>query len=293
MNNELKGYLLGFVGVVIFGLTLPATRIAVTSLDPVFVGLGRAVLAAAIGAACLLITRQRWPVRDEWTRLVAVASGVVIGFPLLSAIAMQTAPAAHGGVVLGTLPLATAVTAALFTGERPSAGFWACSVVGAAAVVAFALIDGGTELHAADTLLVLSVISAAVGYAIGGDLTRSLGGWQVISWALIIALPVTIPAALFTMPASIEFDSISPQIWWSFLYVAIFSQFLGFFAWNAGLALGGIAKVGQVQLLQTFVTLAGAALLVGERIDGITIGFAVFVVAVVALSRKMRVTQKA
>jgi drug/metabolite transporter (DMT)-like permease len=291
MSDDIKGYLLGLVAVVFFGLTLPATRIAVAGLDPVFVGLGRAVIAAALAALILLATREPWPSRAQLARLALVAAGVVIGFPLFSAIAMQTAPAAHGGVVLGILPLATAVAGALFAGERPSMGFWLCGLVGAAAVTVFALWDGGTELHAADSLLLASMVSVAIGYAVGGDLSRTLGSWQVICWALIVSVPFTTVAAALTFPDAPA--AVPTASWTAFFYVAVFSQLVGFFAWNAGLVLGGIARVGQTQLIQPFVTIAASALLLGETIGPRTIGFAAFVMAVVALGRKMRVTRRA
>jgi drug/metabolite transporter (DMT)-like permease len=291
MSDDIKGYLLGLVAVVFFGLTLPATRVAVAGLDPVFVGLGRAVVAAALAALILLATRQPWPSRAQLARLALVAAGVVIGFPLFSAIAMQTAPAAHGGVVLGILPLATAVAGALFAGERPSMGFWLCGLVGAAAVTVFALWDGGAELHAADSLLLASMVSVAVGYAVGGDLSRTLGSWQVICWALIVSLPFTTVAAALTFPDAPA--AVPRASWTAFFYVAVFSQLVGFFAWNAGLVLGGIARVGQTQLIQPFVTIAASALLLGETVGPRTIGFAAFVMAVVALGRKMRVTRRA
>jgi drug/metabolite transporter (DMT)-like permease len=291
MSDDIKGYLLGLVAVVFFGLTLPATRVAVAGLDPVFVGLGRAVVAAALAALILLATRQPWPSRAQLARLALVAAGVVIGFPLFSAIAMQTAPAAHGGVVLGILPLATAVAGALFAGERPSLGFWLCGLVGATAVTVFALWDGGTELHAADSLLLAAMVSVAIGYAVGGDLSRTLGSWQVICWALIVSLPFTTIAAALTFPDAPA--AVPRASWTAFFYVAVFSQLVGFFAWNAGLVLGGIARVGQTQLIQPFVTIAASALLLGETIGSRTVGFAAFVVAVVALGRKMRVTRRA
>lgn len=290
MSDDIKGYLLGLLAVVFFGLTLPATRIAVAALDPVFVGLGRALVAALLAGAILLVTRQPWPTCAQFARLLLVAAGVVVGFPLFSAIAMQTAPASHGGVVLGILPLATAVAGAVFAGERPSMGFWICGFVGAALVTVFALWDGGAELHVADSLLVAAMVSAAIGYAVGGDLSRTLGSWQVICWALIVSIPITAAATVLTFPESP--GCVPAASWQAFFYVAVFSQLVGFFAWNAGLVLGGIARVGQTQLLQPFVTIAASALLLGEAIGMRTVGFAVLVVAVVAVGRQMRVIRR-
>lgn len=291
MTDDIKGYLLGLVAVAFFGLTLPATRIAVAGLDPIFVGLGRAVVAAGLAVVILLATRQPWPTRAQWGRLVLIALGVVAGFPVFSAIAMQTAPASHGAVVLGILPLATAIAGALVAGERPSLGFWLCGIVGAAAVVVFALWDGGAELHSADLLLLASVVSVAFGYALGGDLSRTLGGWQVICWAVIVSLPFTTVAAVLTFPEAPA--DVPTSSWVAFAYVAVFSQLVGFFAWNAGLVLGGIGRVGQTQLLQPFFTIAASALLLGEAITARTVGFALFVAAVVMVGRNMRVTRRA
>jgi drug/metabolite transporter (DMT)-like permease len=290
MSDLTKGYLLGLAAVVIFGLTLPFTRIAVSELDPYAVSLWRAVVATGVAAIFLVATRQPWPRPSDLARLAATGAGVVLGFPVLSSVAMQWAPAAHGGVVLGALPLATAIMGAVLTGERPAPAFWAWSVIGSSLVIVYALWDGGAELHAADTLLVLAVISAAAGYAIGGDLSRRLGGWQVISWVLVVSLPLTLPLALWRLP-ELNWQASWPA-WGSFLYLAVMSQFAGFFFWNAGLAKGGVAKVGQVQLLQTFVTLAAAALMLGEALTARTLVFAVAVAAAVWFGRKARVVRR-
>ncbi len=288
MSQDLKGLLFGLLGVTIFGLTLPATRIAVSELDAVSVGLGRAIIAAMFAGLYLFITKARRPDKSEFKKLAATAACVIFGFPLLSAIAMQYTPASHGGVMLGILPLATVAASAIFAGERPSLAFWLCSIIGASAVILFAVVQGGFELHIADVLLVLSVLSAATGYAIGGRLSKTLGGSNVISWALVISLPVLLPPVLYVMPNLPE--TLSPNVWASFLYVAIFSQFLGFFAWNKGMVLSGIARVGQLQLLQPFITLGAAWVLLNEPLTWMTLGFASFVVAVVAVGRKLQVT---
>ncbi|WP_193367359.1 DMT family transporter [Pelagibius marinus] len=284
---ETKGLLLGFVGVAVFSLTLPVTRLAMADSDPVVFGLGRSLLAGVVAAAILLATRQRLPQGREWRALAVVSAGVIFGFPLLSAWGMQRVPAAHGGVVLGILPLATVAAGAVLLRERPSLGFWLVSLLGGAAVVTFSLLRGGGSLGVGHLALLGSVACAAVGYAEGARLTRSLGGWQVICWALVLSFPLllipVVPAALaHGLPGS-------PQSWAAFLYVALFSQLFGFFAWNRGLAMGGVARVSQVQLLQTFLTIAASSLLLGEAVDAMTLGFAVFVVASVALGRRMPV----
>jgi drug/metabolite transporter (DMT)-like permease len=291
MTDETKGMFLGVIGVAIFSVTLPATRIAVTGgLDAVFVGLGRAVVAAAVAAVILAVTRQPVPPRCHWGRLVAVAFGIVLGFPLFMTIAMRTVPAAHGGIVLGVLPLATAAAAALLCRERPSAGFWAVAFLGSAVVVGFAMIKGGGDLQAADLWLLAAAACAGTGYALSGDLSRSLGGWQVICWVLLVALPFIVPPVLWVLP-DVDWQAPWP-VWGGFIYIALFSQLIGFFAWNRGLALGGVARVGQVQLLQVFMTLAASAWLLGEDIDAVTLVFAVGVVGVVALGRRMPVARR-
>jgi drug/metabolite transporter (DMT)-like permease len=286
-SNETKGLLLGFIGVAVFSLTLPVTRLAMADSDPVVFGLGRSLLAAAVAATILLATRQRRPRGREWRGLAVVAAGVIFGFPLLSAWGMQRVPAAHGGVVLGILPLATVIASVVMLRERPSRGFWFVSLLGGAAVVTFSLLRGGGTLGVGHLALLGSVACAAVGYAEGARLTRSLGGWQVICWALVLAFPVL----LFPVVPAVIAHGLpgSPHSWAAFLYVALFSQLFGFFAWNRGLAMGGVARVSQVQLLQTFLTIAASALLLGETIDAMTLGFAVFVVGSVALGRRMPV----
>lgn len=289
-NPERAGLVLGLTGVVIFGLTLPATRAALNGLDPWLIGLGRGLVAAFAAAIVLLATRQKWPPRETWASLAIASAGVVLAFPLLATLAMQYVPAAHGGIVLAILPLATAVAGVISAGERPSKGFWACSIAGTAAVLAFALIEGaGAEgVRTADLLLAAAIVAVAIGYAEGGVLARSMGGWQVICWALVIAAPILLAVLIF-MGTPINWSA-PASAWAGFLYLALFSQFIGFFAWYQGLALGGVAKVGQLQLLQTFVTLGAAALLLGEQITWIEIGFALLVVALVAAGQRMRVS---
>jgi len=277
------GLLWGFVGVAAFAVTLPAMRVAVASLDPVFVGLGRAIVAAALAAIALGVTRTPWPARSLWPRLAVVALGVVVGFPLLTAWAMRYVPASHGAVVVGLLPLATALAGAWLAHERPSPRFWLCAFAGSAVVVGFALWQGGGALHVADVLLIGAVAAAAIGYAEGARLTRLLGGWQVISWALVVSAPfLVVPTWLAADGAA----SAPWHAWLAFLYVAVVSMYLGFFAWYHALARGGIAAVGQVQLLQPFLTFAFAALLLGEKLEPSMLVAAALVVATIALGRR-------
>lgn len=289
-RDENVGYLLGLLAVVAFAITLPATRVAVRALDPVFVGLGRAVGAAVLAGAFLLATRQRLPSRQQLKSLAVVAGGVVVGFPLLSAWAMRHVDASHGGVVLGILPLATAATGALFSGERPSARFWVCAVIGSALVAGYSLTQSRGTLALADVALVGAVISAAIGYAEGARLSRSLGGLQVISWALVLSAPVLLVPVLLAAPSTVHLPVGS---WAGFAYVMVISQFLAFIPWYRGLALGGIARVGQTQLLQPFLTILAAALLLGEPGDIVTWMVAALVVAVVAVGRSAPVARLA
>lgn len=278
-----RGIALGMLGVAAFSVTLPATRVAVASLDPVFVGLGRAVVAALLAAVVLAATRSPWPPRALWPRLALVAAGVVVGFPLLTAWAMQYVPASHGAVVIGLLPLATAAAGAWLAHERPTPRFWTFAVAGSAVVIGFAVWKGSGTLHVADLLLLGAVASAAIGYAEGARLTRFIGGWQVISWALLLATPfVAVPAWL----ASGDLNAVPWPAWLGFAYVSIVSMYVGFFAWYKGLALGGIAAVGQVQLLQPFLTIGFSALLLGEALDPTTFVAAALVIASIALGRR-------
>jgi drug/metabolite transporter (DMT)-like permease len=249
----------------------------------VFVGLGRAVVAAVLAALVLAATRSPWPALALWPRLAVVALGVVIGFPVLSAWAMRHVPASHGAVVVGLLPLATAAAGAWLARERPSLRFWACAIAGSAVVVAFALWQGGGSLHAADLLLIGAVAAAAIGYAEGARLTRLLGSWQVISWALVLSAP------LLVVPVWLAADGAAaapPGAWLGFAYVSLVSMYLGFFAWYRALAQGGIAAVGQIQLLQPFLTFLFSALLLGERLEASTFVAAALVVATIAIGRR-------
>jgi drug/metabolite transporter (DMT)-like permease len=278
------GMLYGFIGVAAFSVTLPATRAAVASLDPVFVGLGRAVVAAVLAAITLVVTRSPFPGWALVPRLALVAAGVVVGFPLFSAWAMRYVPASHGAVVIGLLPLATAIAGAWLAHERPSRRFWASAVFGSAVVIGFALWQGGGAPHPADALLLVAVVLASIGYAEGGRLARTLGGWQVICWALVLAAPVLAIPTWWSMDERIA--TAPPTAWLGFAYVSVVSMFLGFFAWYRGLAMGGIAAVGQVQLLQPFLTIFASAVLLSERVDAATIVAAALVIASIAIGRK-------
>ncbi|GAB3543535.1 DMT family transporter [Noviherbaspirillum agri] len=287
MTQETRGMLLGVVGVAIFSLTLPFTRMAVAELNPVLVALGRAVVAAMGSAVLLWWLGAPRPTSAQMRALLITAAGVVVGFPVLSSIAMRYVPASHGAVVVGILPLATALFGALRFGERPSAGFWIAAVIGSLIVIAFALMQGGGTLHFADFALLGAVAAAAMGYAEGGRLSQTMGGQQVICWALVLSMPVLLPITLWL---GWQYGiTASAKAWIGFGYVSLFSMFIGFFFWYKGLALGGIARVGQVQLLQPFMTLVGAALILGETLEANNLMFALAVIAVVAAGRRMTI----
>ena len=285
-SRERLGLFLGFIGMVIFGGTLPATRLAVSAIDPVALTALRTAIAGLCSLALLLVLRRPLPPRALWPQLVIAMLCVSILFPLFMAFGMQTVDASHGGVVLGVLPIATALVAVAITHERPRPLFWIASLAGAALVIAFALRQGGGAMSSGDLLLFAAVAVSAIGYAFSGRLTSSMPGWEVISWVLVIALPISIPAAWLTMPGDILQLPAKPLL--GLLYVTLFSQWIGFFAWNAGLAMGGIARVSQVQLLQPFVTFGLAASFNGETITWQIVAFAAAVVATVAISTQTR-----
>jgi drug/metabolite transporter (DMT)-like permease len=282
--------LLGLAGVAIFSLTLPFTRLAVRELDPLFLTLGRALGAAVLAGGWLRLRRAALPGRAALGPLAVVALGCVLGFPLLSSIAMRSVPASHGAVLAGLLPLATALYAALRGFERPSKGFWLVALLGTGLVLVFALSQGGGTLQRADLLMFGAIVAAAAGYAEGGRLARRLGGQEVICWALVLAaIPSAVLLLAFGGDGLGRLAAAGAASWLAFGYVTVFSMFIGFFFWYRGLALGGVARVGQVQLLQPFLSLAGAALLLGETLTLSNVGFALAVIATVALGRHMQV----
>ncbi len=290
LTADTLGLLLGSLGLLAFSLTLPMTRLAVGSLDPTIVGLGRSLVAAVLAAIYLRATRQPKPTRRQWGSLALVAGGVVLGFPLLSAWATVRLPAAHGAIILGVLPLLTALAGVLRAGERPSRGFWLAGLAGSAVVIGFALSQGAGGLQVADVVLLGAVAAAALGYAEGGRLAREMGGAQVICWALLLAVPFVALPVLQAVGA--HGLSAPPAAWVGFAYVALISQFLGMFAWYRGMALAGVARVGQLQLLQPFLTLIWSAALLGEVITPPMLVAAGLVLIIVALGRRAGVARK-
>jgi len=289
MRITRAGLAWGFLGVLAFSFTLPFTRVAAEGLSPLFIACGRAVVAGVLAAVLLALTRQRRPQGRQWMRLAIVAAGVVFGFPLFTSYALTVADASHGAVVIALLPAATAVMAVIRGKERPPLSFWVLAAVGAIAALAFAALQGGgiAGLSWADGFLFLAVIAAAIGYAEGALLSRELGSWQTISWALVVALPVMV--ALTVVSIGIQPPRAEPIEWAAFGYLAAVSMFLGFFAWYRGLAIGPIAQVSQVQLVQPVMTIAWAALLLGEVLTLPTVlgGLAVILCAAVAVRVRM------
>jgi len=285
-----RGYLLGALGVVIFAMTLPMTRLAVgdsaaPQLPPAFVTFGRAAVAGLLSLVYLWVVHAPRPPRHLWATLAVSGAGTVVGFPLFLALALRQVDAMHAAVVTGVLPLATAVVAALFLRQRPSAGFWACALTGCGLVLGFAAWQGSGRLSFADGLLLCAVLSTAVAYVAGARAAAVMPAEHVIGWILVASLPLTLPAALWLWPT----QAASAAAWGGFAYVSVFSMWLGFFAWYRGLALGGVVRVSQVQLLQPFLALLFAVPVLGEKLEPVTLFFALAVMAVVFIGRRLPV----
>jgi drug/metabolite transporter (DMT)-like permease len=278
---------LGFLGVLAFSFTLPATRVAVEDLDPIVVGIGREALAALPAALILLATRAPLPSREHLLRIGVVAFGVVFGWPVFTAFALQDLTSAHSAVIVGLLPAATAVVAVMRAGEHPSPAFWLASLAGLVAVLAFAASQGAGLLSGGDVLILIAVALSAVGYAEGGALARDMGGWRVICWAVVLSLPLTLPISIVAAAGSeLHADT---DAWLGFAYVAAVSALLGFFPWYAGLARGGVAKIGQIQLIQPLLTLVWSAWLLDEHIGVLTVVASIAVLASVVATQRTRV----
>jgi drug/metabolite transporter (DMT)-like permease len=284
MTTSWKAWASGFIGVLIFSGSLPATRVGLADFAPLFLTSARAVIAAGLGAVLLIALREKRPLRSDLMPLAIVALGVVVGFPLLTALALQSITSAQSIVFVGLLPLCTALFGVLRAGERPSTVFWMFSVTGAVLVASFALSTTAEMAVAGAGLMIAAVLACGLGYAEGARLSRRLGGWQVISWALVFSLPVMLPLALWTMPEDIA--TVSTSGWLALAYVSLFSMMIGFIFWYRGLALGGIASVGQLQLLQPFLGFLLAAGLLHETVSLPMLATALLVVLCVAASRR-------
>ena len=284
MERTASGWINGFIGVAIFAGSLPATRAAVADFDPIFLTCARASIAALLALALLLVLRQPRPGLVHIVPLALTASGVVVGFPLLTALALRHVTSAHSVVFVGLLPLCTAIFGVLRGGERPRPVFWVFSTCGAALIAGYAAMSSAGGSTEGDLLMLAAIIVCGMGYAEGARLSRILGGWQVISWALVLSLPVMLPTALVTMPAS--FEHVSNAGWLGLAYVSVFSMLIGFVFWYRGLAQGGIAAVGQLQLFQPFMGLALAALLLRETVNWTMLLVTLAAVVCVAGSKK-------
>ncbi|GGD61742.1 DMT family transporter [Rhizobium anhuiense] len=284
MDRMASGWINGFIGVVIFSGSLPATRVAVMQFDPVFLTVVRAAIAGILALGLLIAFREKRPSGRDILSLAVVALGVVVGFPLLTALALQHVTSAHSIVFIGLLPLATAIFGVIRGGERPKPAFWLFSILGSALVAGFALAQGLTASPVGDLLMLAAIIVCGLGYAEGGRLSRTLGGWQVISWALVLSLPVMVAVAVFYRPAS--FSGIETPALLGLAYVSLFSMLIGFIFWYRGLSQGGIAAVGQLQLLQPFFGLALAATLLHEPVTWAMLAVTVAVILCVAGARR-------
>jgi drug/metabolite transporter (DMT)-like permease len=285
--------LLGALGVLSFSVTFPATTAAEQSFNPVLVGVGRTVLAAAVGAAVLAARRERLlPPRERLLSFLVTGATVGMGFGLLGALALRHVSSVHGAVLTGLIPVATAGTAVLRAGERPRAGYWLALGLGLTVVVGFAVIEGGGRLRSADMLLLVAIAVGGVGYTEGGILAREYGGWRVICWALIVSLPVSLPITIAAGVASPP-HHVSASSVVALAYIGTIPMCLGFFAWYQGLARGGVARIGRLQLAQPALTLGWSVVLLGEHVTWLAAAAATAVIAVTALGRNARIDQRA
>lgn len=284
MDRTAAGWGSGLLGVIIFSGSLPATRVAVGGFSPLFLTSARAVIASVLGAVLLAAMRQARPRATDLVPLIIVSVGVVVGFPLLTALALQHITSAHSIVFIGLLPLVTAIFGVLRGGERPKPAFWLFSIIGAAAVAGFALVQSGSASSTGDLLMVAAIILCGLGYAEGAILSRRLGGWQVISWSLLVSMPFMAIIALGTLPRTM--GAVTTPEWLGLAYVSVFSMLVGFVFWYRGLALGGIAGVGQLQLLQPFFGLALAGLLLAEPVTPSMVLMTGFVVVCVVGAKR-------
>lgn len=283
-KTQTNGWINGFIGMLIFSGSLPATKAAVLGFEPLFLTAARASIAGLLSLVMLLLYKEKLPTFKQWISLTVVSLGVVVGFPLLTAIALQEITSAHSLVFLALLPLSTAIFAVIRGGEKPRPTFWLFSIVGSLLVMGYALSQGGASSISADLLMIASVIVCGLGYAEGATLTKQLGGWQVICWALIVSLPPMLILSFILMPE--ELTKISLSAWTGLGYVSLFSMLIGFIFWYKGLSQGGIAAVGQLQLLQPFFGLGLAAVLLHESVNLLMLLVTVGVIFCVAGSRK-------
>ncbi|MDC1194685.1 DMT family transporter [Pseudomonadota bacterium] len=287
LSIETKGMLIGFVGISIFSLTLPFTQMAVNEMSPFFVAFARASIAGICALILLIFTKSKFPNKIQIRRLIIIVIGVIYGFPIFTSIAMKTLPSSHSGIVLGILPLAMSLFAAIKYKEKPSSSFWMISIFGTFIVISYTFIDNNGSLMIEDLWLLFAILFAAIGYSEGGTLAKEMGSIGVISWALVISLPINLFASYLFY--EINYASTSFQAIISLTYVGLFSMFIGFFFWYKGIAIGGISRVGQVQLIQPFLTIVGAYFLTNEKITTLNILFAFMVLIVIIIGRKTKI----
>ena len=287
LSIETKGMLIGFVGISIFSLTLPFTQMAVNEMSPFFVAFARASIAGICALILLIFTKSKFPNKIQIRRLIIIVIGVIYGFPIFTSIAMKTLPSSHSGIVLGILPLAMSLFAAIKYKEKPSSSFWMISIFGTFIVISYTFIDNNGSLMIEDLWLLFAILFAAIGYSEGGTLAKEMGSIGVISWALVISLPINLFASYLFY--EINYTSISFQAIISLTYVGLFSMFIGFFFWYKGIAIGGISRVGQVQLIQPFLTIVGAYFLTNEKITFLNILFAFMVLIIIIIGRKTKI----
>lgn len=283
-DQAVSGWINGFIGVLLFSGSMPATKLAVMEMDPIFATVARAVIAGILALSVLLLYKEKRPAKNQVLSLALVAIGCVIGFPLLSSLALQYLTSAHSIVFLGLLPLTTAVFGVFRGGEKPHPVFWFFSVIGSLLVVGYAFSQGISASPIGDILMLVAIILCGLGYAEGAKLSKTLGGWQVISWALVLSLPIMLPLFFVYFPQNLE--AISFKGWFGLGYISLFSMFIGFIFWYKGLAQGGITTVGQLQLLQPFFGLALAAYLLHEQVSIGMVGITIGVILCVAGTKK-------
>lgn len=290
LSIETKGMLIGFVGIAIFSLTLPFTQMAVNEMSPFFLAFGRASIAGICALILLIFNKSKFPNRVQIKKLIIIVVGVVYGFPIFTSIAMTTLPSSHSGIVLGILPLAMSLFAAIKYKEKPSLSFWLTSIFGTFMVISYTFMDNDGSLMIEDLWLLFAILFAAIGYSEGGILSKEMGSISVISWALVISLPINLFASYVFYETS--YATISFQAFMSLMYVGLFSMFIGFFFWYKGIAIGGISRVGQVQLIQPFLTIIGAYFLTNEKITFLNILFALIVLIVIIIGRRTKIDVK-
>jgi len=295
LRTETKGLWFGLVGVIIFSMTLPATKLAVPDFGSVPLSFYRATIAGIAALIYVLTRKISLPDKTDLLTLAMISALISFVFPISIAIAMQDLPSSHGGIVLGISPLLTALFATLRFRERPSRGFWVTAIMGSALVILFSFKASGGTLQSSDIALLIAAISASYGYAEAGNLSQKMGGIAVISWVAIIALVPSLPVAIYYMVLSgaslTPIINASFEAWMALIFVSVFSAYIGNIFWYTGLAIGGISHVGQVQLLQPFCTLALSSLLVFEPLTISNILFASAVLIVVAIGKRMPVTK--